>query len=256
MTAERGAGGTSWQRVSDWYGRLVGREGSYYHRQVILPHSLKLLDLRKDSSLLELACGQGVLARYLPEGVYYQGVDSAPDLLEQARRLDKNKKHRYTLADASKPLPIPKKDFTHAVIILALQNIPDAEGVVRNPREHLKRGGRLLVVLNHPCFRIPRQSSWGIDLQNQLQYRRIDRYLSPQEIPIRIHPGRGARSESAWSYHLPLSEYSRLLYQNGFVIERIEEWVSDKESQGKAAKMENRARREFPLFLALLARRE
>jgi len=38
------------------------------------------------------------------------------------------------------------------------------------------------------------------------------------------------------------------------VIEKIEEWASDKDSVGKAAKMENRARAEIPLFMAIQAK--
>jgi hypothetical protein len=38
------------------------------------------------------------------------------------------------------------------------------------------------------------------------------------------------------------------------VIDALEEWTSDKESEGKASRMENKARSEFPLFLALRAR--
>jgi hypothetical protein len=44
-----------------------------------------------------------------------------------------------------------------------------------------------------------------------------------------------------------------MLRNAGFVITRIEEWTSDKESEGKAAKQENRARAEFPLFMAIQA---
>ena len=113
-----------------------------------------------------------------------------------------------------------------------------------------------MLVLNHPCFRIPRQTRWDIDEPNKTQYRRIDRYMTPLEIPVATHPGHGARSETTRSYHLPLSEYSRMLCGNGFVIEKLEEWISEKHSVGEAAKMENRARKEFPLFLAILARKD
>lgn len=114
--------------------------------------------------------------------------------------------------------------------------------------------GYLLIVLNHPAFRISRQSSWGIDPNSKIQYRRIDRYMTPINIPITAHPGE-KHSEFTWSYHLPLWEYSRMLKDNGFAIELIEEWTSDKESVGKASKMENRSRAEIPLFMAILAQK-
>jgi SAM-dependent methyltransferase len=247
---------TSWQNVSDWYEKIVGKEGHYYHQQVILPGSLALLTLDSSSSLLDLACGQGVLARRLPREVYYAGVDISSALISQAKRLDKNTKHIYLAADISRDLKLPQKDFSHACIILALQNVAGPAIVIRNAHKYLKDGGKFLIVINHPCFRIPRQSRWGVDEQNKVQYRRIDRYMADLSIPITAHPGQGERSEITWTYHKPLSGYVKLLSDGGFVLEKMEEWISDKQSVGDAARMENRARKEFPLFLALLASKD
>lgn len=80
--------------------------------------------------------------------------------------------------------------------------------------------------------------------------------MKPIEIPISTNPGKGDRSKETWSFHYPISAYSEMLYDNGFVIEKIEEWVSDKTSTGGAADMENKARIEFPLFMAILARKD
>jgi hypothetical protein len=44
-----------------------------------------------------------------------------------------------------------------------------------------------------------------------------------------------------------------MLKDAGFVIDTIEEWTSDKESEGRAGKMENRSRAEIPLFMAIKA---
>ena len=75
-----------------------------------------------------------------------------------------------------------------------------------------------------------------------------------KEIPIVAHPGK-KESEETWSFHYPLSAYSEMLFDNGFCIEKIEEWISDKKSTGSKAKMEDRARKEFPLFMAIIARK-
>lgn len=80
--------------------------------------------------------------------------------------------------------------------------------------------------------------------------------MTPLKIPVAIHPGKKEKSEITWSYHLPLSSYLRLLKDNGFVVELIDEWLSDKKSQGSKAFIEDRARLEFPLFMALLCKKE
>lgn len=244
---------TSWQKAGKWYQEIVGLTGHYYHRHIIIPGVLRLLNLTSTSSLLDLACGQGVLAGYLPKTVYYQGVDLAGNLIDFAKKQDKNPNHHYLLSDVTKPLPIERINFTHATIILALQNIEKPEIVLSNANKHLIAGGKLIIVINHPCFRIPRQSSWGIDEASKLQYRRINRYLSPLKIPVRTNPGMGEKSPILWSFHYSISSISQSLFNSGFMIEKIEEWASDKESVGKAARMENRGRSEFPLFMAICA---
>jgi len=245
---------SSWQPVHTWYNELVGDKGHYYHQHIILPRLMELMEFKDDSSLLDLACGQGVLARALPKAVEYWGVDVSRSLIEAAQDKDDSARHHYAVADLLRPtLPVSKTDFTHATMILALQNVKHPTQIFDHAEYHLQPGGKFLIVLNHPCFRIPRQSSWGVDSYKKTQYRRIDRYLSPIEIPIQAHPGQSQRSAMTWSYHFPLSAYMNGLVKSGFVITGFEEWSSDKSSEGKAAKMENRSRSEIPLFAAILA---
>lgn len=245
---------TSWQKSARWYSKIVSDKGHYYHQNIIIPNVIKLLNLQSGLSILDLACGQGVMARNLPKDVEYVGIDNAPSLIQEAKRLDKNIKHQYIIGDVTKFLPVPKNYFDLVVIILALQNIKYPNLVIKEAFDHLNLGGKLIVVLNHPCFRIPRQSSWGVDQGKKIEYRRIDKYMSEMEIPITTHPGQG-NSPITWSFHHPISQYFKWLKETSFVIENLEEWVSDKESVGKAAKMENRSRSEFPLFMAISAKK-
>jgi ubiquinone/menaquinone biosynthesis C-methylase UbiE len=245
---------TSWQPVSKWYNKLVDEKGHYFHQHVVIPGVLRLLSLDLGSRLLDVACGQGILGRSIPRGIPYTGFDIAPSLIAEAKKLDTDPVHTYLVGDATKPLPLGKWSFTHAAIVLALQNIENAEAVIEHTQAHLTAGGTFVLVLNHPSFRIPRQSSWGVDEGNKLQYRRENIYMSPLKIPITMHPG-DSNSEMTWSFHHPISYYVALLTKRGFVIDALEEWTSDKESEGKASRMENKARSEFPLFLALRVRK-
>jgi Methylase involved in ubiquinone/menaquinone biosynthesis len=246
---------TSWEPVEKWYQGTVGDEGHYYHKHVVIPGVLRLLELDKATtpSLLDVACGQGVLARQIPTIVNYTGVDISPSLIKNAKVADAARNHLYMVADALKALPLTKRDFTHAAIVLAIQNMKEPKLAFDNIAKHLAPGGKLVIAMNHPCFRVPRQSSWKVDDQQKVQYRRIDRYSSSMEIPIHAHPSKGEESVSTLSFHHPLASYSLWLHQAGFAIELIEEWHSNKVSTGGAAKMENRSRMEIPLFLAIRA---
>ncbi|MGR3973220.1 MAG: methyltransferase domain-containing protein [Candidatus Rhabdochlamydia sp.] len=243
---------TSWETSHKWYDALVGEKGHYYHDHVVLPNSLRLLALKPQDTLLDLGCGQGVLEKSLPKQVGYVGVDASSSLIQSAR---KTSKQPFYVADITAPLSLKETQFSHAALILVTQNLESFEGAFHNSSTYLKEGGKFLIVLNHPCFRIPRQSAWGIDDQKKLQYRRMDRYMESLKIPIQTHPGSPKDSPLTYSFHHPLSTYTHALYTSGFVIEALEEWVSDKKSVGGKSGMENRARKEFPLFMAILARK-
>jgi ubiquinone/menaquinone biosynthesis C-methylase UbiE len=248
---------TSWQPASEWYNSIVGEEGHYYHQAIILPRLGRLMQIKGDpqASLLDLACGQGILGRQVAADIDVYGFDIAPSLIKAASQYDRSRRHHYAVADVTKALPLEKKDFSHAAIILALQNIEHPQAALSNASKHLKPGGKLFLVLNHPHFRIPRQSSWKVDEGNKVQYRRVDRYMSPMKIPIQTHPGKQEQSTTTFSFHHPLASYSLWLKEAGFTMELIEEWCSDKVSTGKQAKMENRSREEIPLFMAIVARK-
>jgi len=247
---------TSWESSAKWYDEKVGDKGHYYHEKVLLPQLLKIMELEKfpKPEILDLACGQGVLSRYLSKKIEYVGIDLSKSLIHAAKKRSKSPHHQFFVSDIEKKLPFHKQTFTHCVIILALQNIENPLSVLKNAASYLKHQGKLFIVLNHPCFRIPRQSQWDIDEKKKLQFRRLDCYLSAKKIPIQTHPSKGKQIQT-FSFHHPLSDYSKWLREAGFSILQIEEWISDKTSSGSKSRMENRARKEFPLFLTFVCQK-
>jgi len=210
---------TSWQQVSPWYNKLVGSDGHYFHEHVVIPGVLRLLSLESSSSLLDLGCGQGILAKKIPAIARYLGLDAAAGLVRAAAATVKKPNYSFMVRDVTKPLEEPEEKFSHATIILALQNMEQPEGTIQNAAKQLQTGGKLVIVLNHPCFRIPRQSGWGIDEKTKLQHRWINRYASSFKIPIEMHPGQRS-SAVTWSFHHSLHDYSSMLVQAGFLHHR------------------------------------
>lgn len=241
----------SWDQESHDYNRIVGEKGHYYHQKVVIPKSLGLLKMTPESQLLDVGCGQGVLGRTIHRDIAYVGIDASRDLVNLAKRMDQNLKHKYIHANASRPLPLEKESFTHAACLLALQNMEEPKKAIFEISKLLKKGGVFVIVLNHPAFRIPRQTGWGVH-SNQVQYRWVNGYMGMQKIPIVMHPGKH-NSPVTYSYHYPISDYVSMLTGAGFVITGIDEWTSDKKSAGPTAKAENKARAEIPLFMAIRA---
>jgi ubiquinone/menaquinone biosynthesis C-methylase UbiE len=244
---------THWENVADWYDTLVGHEGSEFHQHVVLPGVTRLLAAKAGESVIDVACGQGVLCRLLRHaGVTLTGVDASPALIEAARQRGPGD-IRYDIGDARDLSFLPEASFDAAACVLAIQNMHPIRPVFESIRRVLRPWGRLVIVMMHPAFRGPKETSWGWDDEAKVQYRRVDRYLVPRKTPIVAHPG-SAPGVYTWSFHKPLELYFKALRQAGMLVDALEEWPSHKTSDsGPRAPAENVARKEIPMFLALRA---
>ncbi len=247
-----------WQNVARWYSSYLEGQDTY-QEQVVFPGVLKLLAPKAGATYLDIACGEGALAQKIAAaGARVVGFDAAPALFEKARRRGLAAGAEFLVGDAQRfPDAIRARRFDGAVCVLAIQNIKDMRAVFAEAAKVLAPGAPLVLVLNHPAFRVPRQSDWGWDEVKKTMYRRVDRYLTPLDIPILMNPGQKSRKPlTTMSYHRPLQDYVTALAAVGFTVAALEEWVSHRASDsGPRAKAENRSRAEFPLFLALRARR-
>jgi ubiquinone/menaquinone biosynthesis C-methylase UbiE len=244
---------TDWTAVADWYDQLVGESGSDFHREVVLPGVVKLLSPASGMRIVDLACGQGVLCRLLHErGAEATGVDMAQPLIAAARERGPAAIH-YHVGDARDLSFLPAGQFDAATCVLAIQNIHPIQPVFDAAARLLKPIGKLLIVMMHPCFRGPKETAWGWDEKEKVQYRRVNRYLLPRKSPIVTHPGKSA-DQYTWSFHKPIEAYVKSLRNAGLLIDAIEEWPSHKIStSGPRAAAENIARKEIPMFMAVRA---
>ena len=246
---------TAWEgEVAQWYDNLVGQRGSSVQEQVIFPKTLRLARISKGEFALDFACGQGAFCVALSKaGARVTGVDASAAMIQQAKRRF-SKEAKFQVADARDVARLfPEPVFDAIFCILAIQNIDPMEPVFSVCARALYPGGRLVVVMNHPAFRIPRQSNWGWDEARKLVFRRVDRYVTPLKIPIQMRPGADP-DLTTWSFHRPLEEYVKAISGAGLAVDAMEEWPSNKTSQvGSRARAENRAREEFPLFIAIRA---
>ena len=242
---------THWGEVADWYDKLVGEGGSEYHREVVLPGVVRLLNPKPSEKILDVACGQGVLCRILHEkGVQMTGVDAARELIAAARQRS-DPAIRYHVADARELTFLDEASFDGATCVLAIQNINPIQPVVEGVARALRPGGRFVLAMMHPAFRSPKETSWGWDGAKEVQYRRVDRYLLPRKSPIVTNPGKSA-DVYTWSFHKPIEAYVKALRNARLLIDALEEWPSHKTSApGPRAAAENAARKEIPMFMAL-----
>ncbi|MEK9155365.1 MAG: methyltransferase domain-containing protein [Patescibacteria group bacterium] len=251
----RSGSSTSWENVAEWYGTHLSAPGTY-QSEVVWPGALRLLGVGAGKKFLDVACGEGTFAQMISkQGGEVVGVDALPTLVRQAQKKNIRKADFFVADAADVARQIPDQKFDGAAMVLALQNVSDMPGVFASVAKLLHRNASFVIVLNHPAFRIPRQSSWGFEEERKMMYRRVDSYLSENAIPMQMHPG-DAPDVKTTSFHRPISSYITQLAANGFVVDAMEEWMSHKEStSGPRAKAENRIRKEVPMFLAIRARK-
>src|SRR3989338_5067850 len=198
---------SGWEPVADWYGDHLKSEGSLL-KTVVYPNALRLLAPKEGGYYLDIAAGEGSFTRLIartPKSTVV-GFDAAPSLIEHAKSQAPKKGTEYSVLDARDfASHFPAQSFDGASCLLAIQNIDDVPAVFRDAARILKPGGSFVIVMNHPFFRIPRQSAWDYDESKKLMARRIDRYLTPLDIPIFTRPG-AAAGPSTTSYLRSLSQ--------------------------------------------------
>jgi len=245
----------SWGHVVSWYDKLVGDRGSDYQKNLVLPAALKMLSPKPGQKILDLCCGQGVFSRCLAGAGVGQivAVDISDAMIQAAKLWGENPNINYVVGDARNLGDLADSTFDAVACLLSLHDLDNIEAVFANVAKALKPGGLAVSIIMHPCFRIPRQSSWGWDEKLKIQYRRLDRYMTQMNIPIATHPG-SAPTEHTQFFHRPLSAYINAMGKAGLSTTECEELISHHSSQpGPRCRAENRSRQEFPVFLAIKA---
>ena len=98
-------------------------------------------------------------------------------------------------------------------------------------------------IIQHFVFR---KHLTGYDEARDIQSRVMDGYMNERKINIDMTPGesRNSKKEFTVSFHRPLQWYMKVFAKEGFVISRLEEWISHKTSgSGPRKQVEDKARK-------------
>ena len=110
------------------------------------------LGLYPDSQVLEIGCGTGlsfqhILAHLDPECGRLVGLDFSPQMLRQAaKRVAAHGWKNVELLEADASTMDLQREFDAIFFAYSLTMIPDWVGALKRAREHLKPGGRIVVL--------------------------------------------------------------------------------------------------------------
>jgi SAM-dependent methyltransferase len=126
------------------FGKDIG-QNSWITAEEILA-LIQLLQLDKDSVVLEVACGSGGPAMFIAEntGCQIYGVDSNENAIHIARNLSLQKQIHFEVADANKQLPFDKEKFDAIYCMDAVNHFSNRLQMLRDWHRLLKKGGRFL----------------------------------------------------------------------------------------------------------------
>ena len=196
--------------------------------------------------VVDLGCGFGWFCRWAAEhsatGVL--GLDVSDNMLARARAETTDARIRYDKADLE-GLQLPAASFDLVYSSLAFHYIKDFAGLLRNIRQALKPGGRLIFSIEHPIYMAPRQPEWLVDAGGGKVW------------PLNAYQIEGPRvtnwlAEGVVKQHRTLGTTLNLLIKSGFVIAHVEEWSPSDEDL--ALRPDWVIERERPMFLLISTR--
>lgn len=219
-----------WNRKAAFWDERFG-DGNAFHLTLVEPATLRLLDPQPGQRILDIATGNGVLARRLAGlGVEVVAVDFSPVFIERARERTRENGDRiaYHVVDATDTealLALGTDRFDAAVCGMALMDMLTIEPLATALGRLLPAGAPFVFSVQHPCF-----NSNGIEIVGEVADRdgrvvvtngvKVTGYLD-------IPPGKGAGivGEPAphYYFHRPLWQLFDPFFRAGFVLDGLEE---------------------------------
>jgi len=217
-----------WDGLSDWYDKKQDETGDLWHRALIDPVLLRLIGDCRDKDVLDLGCGNGYLARRLARGgARVTAIDSSRRMIKNAQAHDRGNSLRikYIQSDASRVDGIANASFDLVFANMSLMDMEDGEGAIREVSRTLRKGGRFVASISHPCFDIGSNSGWSVEkpaFEERKVYRRVRAYRAPfsENIPWRLEKNERKLTRA---FHRPLHWYARVIRSNGLAITAMEE---------------------------------
>jgi ubiquinone/menaquinone biosynthesis C-methylase UbiE len=201
------------------------RKGKDYHRDGLNnPATFRLVGDVKGRSVLDLACGEGYNTRILAnKGAEIVGVDFSAKLIQLARSEEARDELGidYRVADAADLSMFPSGRFDLVTCFMALQDIEDYESAVSEVARVLKKGGRFVFSITHPCFEMVSYRGYRVSTN--------ERYFEVAEDHIQWRMERLLKPFETTSFHRSLTDYFDVLYRNGLLVRRLVEPKPTKE---------------------------
>lgn len=208
----------AYDAIAEWYDTWIGPDAlvndPYY------PAAETLMGEVAGRHVLDLACGQGRVARHLAErGARVVGVDLSAKLLAIARRHEAEAPRgiAYLRADARDLAGVADGMFDGVLCFLALMDIAELEPTLGSVARVLRPGGWFVFAILHPCFHTARSGEMETP---EGMVRTVGRYFEEGHWRAESRSGPPGK---VGAYHRTLATYVNALADAGLALERLAE---------------------------------
>lgn len=224
-----------WDEAAEPWANFL-REGKDYSRVEFLnPATFKIIGNISGKQVLDLACGEGYNTRILAErGAVVVGVDFSEKMIELAkqREMEDGFGVKYYVSDAANLKDIPSSQFDLVTCFLSLQTIERYKEAISEVARVLKRGGRFIFSIPHPCFeQIVKSgqpiSGWryeegtiGTEREKALQLE-IKNYFGTMRYQVPMTSERFTKAFKVTLFHRTLTDYFQALNMSGLLVSRL-----------------------------------
>lgn len=227
-----------WNQKAQFWDEMHGDDGNNFHQALISPSVEQLLNLQKDEYVLDIGCGNGVLARRLAElGGRVIANDFSSELIKRAieRGQSTGIPIEYSIVDATDEnalLALGEGQFDAITCTMALMDMPTLIPMFRAIRRLLKIKGRFVFSTMHPAF----NSNNPIFVQEKGDSNGVSfvNFALKINMYIDIPPTKGAGAPNEpnphYYYHRPLQELLGLAFDAGLVLDGLLEPTFPRES--------------------------
>jgi len=187
-------------------------------------------------NVLDIACGEGYFARlFAKSGAEVTAIDISEAMIEAAKKEEERDSLgiRYLVADAASLNMLESESFDISLCYMALMDIPDYEATIAEVSRLLKRGGRFIILIPHPCFgtRVMDErmvAGWEERLREdgseEYLYCQVGDYFQRHSFAIEWRKSdRLPSSFVTTSFHRTLSDYVNALTKYGLAVTRLDE---------------------------------